>query len=111
MNNRILQIFEHSKLSRIDFANKLGISNAVLSHIASGRNKASLDLIMSILENFPTININWLLKGEGEMQIDPSFNKILLMKSEIEKTIDIAIENQLKFINELKLIKEKIEKL
>lgn len=55
-------------MSRTDFAAKLGISNAVLSHIASGRNKASLDFVIAILTKFPDISPDWLLLGRGEMK-------------------------------------------
>jgi hypothetical protein len=51
----------------MDFANKIGISNAVMSHISSGRNKASTDLILNILNHFPDISTDWLLLGQGEM--------------------------------------------
>lgn len=51
----------------MDFANKLNISNAVLSHITSGRNKASLDLVITILKHFPDISADWLLLDKGEM--------------------------------------------
>lgn len=67
LETRILEVFAHSGLSRIDFANKIGISNAVMSHISSGRNKASTDLILNILNNFPDISTDWLLLGQGEM--------------------------------------------
>lgn len=68
IETNILEVFNRSGLSRTDFAAKLGISNAVLSHIASGRNKASLDLVIAILTQFPDISPDWLLFGKGEMK-------------------------------------------
>lgn len=67
LENRILEIFLHSKLSRMEFAERLKISNAVLSHISSGRNKASTELVLAILKEFPEISTDWLLLGQGEM--------------------------------------------
>jgi DNA-binding XRE family transcriptional regulator len=64
---RILEVFKHAKLSRADFAQALGISNAVLSHISSGRNKPSLDLVLALLKKFPEIHPEWLLLGNGPM--------------------------------------------
>ncbi|MEY3982497.1 MAG: hypothetical protein RL160_54 [Bacteroidota bacterium] len=49
------------------FAQKAGISPAVLSHIASGRNAPSLDLVLAMLRLFPEIDLNWLLLGKGNM--------------------------------------------
>lgn len=68
IETNILEVFSRSGMSRTDFAARLGISNAVLSHIASGRNKASLDLVVAILNQFPDINPDWLLLGRGEMK-------------------------------------------
>lgn len=67
LENRILEVFQHSKLTRIEFADRLKISNAVLSHISSGRNKASTELVLAILKEFPEISTDWLLLGQGEM--------------------------------------------
>lgn len=67
VESKIIQVFTSSGLSRVDFANKLGISNAVLSHLASGRNKASLDLVIAILTHFPRISADWLILDKGEM--------------------------------------------
>jgi DNA-binding XRE family transcriptional regulator len=67
IETKILDIYNRSGLSRMDFANKLNISNAVLSHITSGRNKASLDLVVTILQHFPEISADWLLLDKGDM--------------------------------------------
>lgn len=64
---RILEVFKQSQLSRAEFAQALGISNAVLSHISSGRNKPSLDLVLALLDKFKDINPEWLLLGNGPM--------------------------------------------
>lgn len=79
IETKILQVFNRSGLTRIDFANKLQISNAVLSHITSGRNKASLDLVINILTHFPEISADWLLLDKGEMlrnELEHSSQKI-----------------------------------
>lgn len=67
MKDRILQIMKSASLSNAEFAEKIGISTSSLSHIFSGRNNPSLDVVMRIHKSYPTININWLLYGEGEM--------------------------------------------
>jgi predicted transcriptional regulator len=67
LEKRILEVFQYSKLSRMEFAERLKISNAVISHISSGRNKASMELIINLLNSFPEIDTNWLIKGVGDM--------------------------------------------
>ncbi len=54
-------------MNRGVFAQKAHISPAVLSHIASGRNAPSLDLILAILRLFPDVDMQWLLLGKGDM--------------------------------------------
>lgn len=68
MKERIIQIMQREGLSNADFAEKIGISTSSLSHIFSGRNNPSLDVVMRIHKACPYININWLLYGEGEME-------------------------------------------
>lgn len=64
---RIEELQGISKLDKKSFAERLGISAATLSHLSSGRNNPSLDLIISILENFNELSPDWLLFGRGEM--------------------------------------------
>ena len=55
-------------LTNADFAKKIGISTSSLSHIFSGRNNPSLDVVMCIHKACPYVNLYWLLYGEGEME-------------------------------------------
>lgn len=68
MKDRILQIMQKEGLSNVEFAEKLGISTSSLSHIFSGRNKPSLEVVMRIHKACPYVNLNWLLYGDGEME-------------------------------------------
>ena len=54
------------------FAEKLGISAASLSHILSGRNNPSLDVMMKIRKAFGYVSWEWLLEGVGEMEYAPT---------------------------------------
>lgn len=47
------------------FADKAGIQRASVSHILSGRNKISLDIVTRINAAFPDASLDWLIKGEG----------------------------------------------
>lgn len=67
MKERIIKIMEEREMSPSVFADKLNIGRAVLSHILTGRNKASIDVVMRILETFDDVNSDWLLFGKGEM--------------------------------------------
>ncbi len=104
IETKILQVYNRSGLSRIDFANKLHISNAVLSHITSGRNKASLDLVINILKHFPEISADWLLLDKGDMlrgELEHNAEKIKRnLLSHIE-SIKQTSQSTMKGLNEL----------
>lgn len=68
MKDRIIQIMNTEGLTPSRFAEEIGIQRAAISHITSGRNNPSLDVVTRILERFPSINPNWLLFGSGEMK-------------------------------------------
>ena len=48
-------------------AELLGIQPSGISHLISGRNKPSFDLLQKILRRFPNINPDWLLLDSEEM--------------------------------------------
>ena len=57
-------------LTNAEFAEKIEISTSSLSHIFSGRNKPSLDVVTRIHKACPYVNLYWLLNGEGEMEVN-----------------------------------------
>jgi plasmid maintenance system antidote protein VapI len=59
---------KNNNLSATKFADKIGVPRSGLSHVLKGRNKASLDYVLKIIEHFPQINSMWLLTGKGEME-------------------------------------------
>ena len=67
MNNRIKEIMTKEKLTSQRFAQKIGIQPSAVSHILSGRNKPSLDVIQKILNTYKYLNPDWLLLGTGPM--------------------------------------------
>ena len=68
IKDRILQIMEHEGLSSSRFAEAIGIQRAAMSHITSGRNNPSLDVLIKVLERFTYVAPDWLLFGKGEMR-------------------------------------------
>jgi transcriptional regulator with XRE-family HTH domain len=67
IKDRIKQIIDTENLSYSKFADIIGVQRSGISHIISGRNNPSLDVIQKILESFNFINTDWLLFGKGEM--------------------------------------------
>ena len=58
-------------LTQVEFAKKLGMTQAGISAIESGRVKTS-DRMIQILSNTFSISAEWLRTGEGEMLVEPS---------------------------------------
>ena len=67
MKNRIAEIIKKEELTSLKFANLIGIQPSAVSHILSGRNNPSMDVIQKILNTFRTINSDWLILGVGAM--------------------------------------------
>ena len=68
LNDRIAKIIAYSGLTPSEFADEIEVQRSNISHIASGRNKPSLDFLVKIKTRFPELQWDWLISGEGEMQ-------------------------------------------
>ncbi len=67
MIERLLLILKMKNISASKFADEIGVQRSSISHILSGRNNPSLDVVQKILKRFPDINPEWLLAGKGPM--------------------------------------------
>lgn len=83
MIDRIKQVMNYSGLTPTQFASELGINRSGLTHLFTGRNQPSLDLIKKILITFPQIKTEWLMMGMGSM-LKNEVNPISTEKSVIE---------------------------
>jgi len=67
IQDRILTIMSIKNVTNAEFAQAIGVQPSNISHILSGRNKPSLDLIMKIVDRYPEVRLEWLLQGQGSM--------------------------------------------
>ena len=67
MVDRIRKIIQVKKLSASAFADRIGVPRSTISHILSGRNNPSLDLVQKILDAFPDVQTEWMVRGYGNM--------------------------------------------
>ncbi len=65
MIDRIKHILEQKNLTPSRFADQIGIPRSTISHILSGRNKPSLEVMQKIINAFPDIPMEWLIIGKG----------------------------------------------
>ncbi|HEX8428018.1 helix-turn-helix domain-containing protein [Hymenobacter sp.] len=68
MVDRIRQILSARQLTPTQFADTIGVARPIVSHILSGRNKPSLEVVQKIIAAFPKLSLSWLLSGTGTME-------------------------------------------
>ncbi len=92
MIERIQLIMKSRNISAAQFADEIGVQRSSVSHILTGRNNPSLDIILKILQRFPEINSEWILTGNGAMiksEIGKSYlpaqNAIISTEKKIEQ--------------------------
>lgn len=113
MKNRIKQIMDNEDMSPAQFADRLNINRAVISHILNGRNNPSLDVVTKILTDFDYISPEWLISGKGSIYKEGhsgastliTNERDLFNQSEINSTITKSIieNNKEKALNEVNI--------
>ena len=77
LSAKIELLIQAKKLSASQFADTLGIPRRSISHILSGRNKPSLDVVQKILIAFPEIPAEELLDDKRDLSLTVSAPKVL----------------------------------
>lgn len=67
MVERIRTLLESRQLTPTQFADLIGVARPIISHVLSGRNKPSLDVVQRILAALPDLSMAWLLNGTEPM--------------------------------------------
>ena len=79
---RIELLMKCYDLTPSQFADKTGIQRASVSHIISGRNKPSLEVMLKIYDAFPEVDMKWLMMGVGEVPVRKSVQVVEKTASE-----------------------------
>ena len=64
---RLKLIIQHTGLSQKDFAERIGLSGNAITELLKGRSKGLSEKSLTAIAIEFSVNINWLLTGEGEM--------------------------------------------
>ena len=74
MNNdihiRILKVRNYNSLNQKDFADKTGVSESSIKKYEKGSSMPGGAFFLGLAQNFPDINLRWLLLGEEPMIIE-----------------------------------------
>jgi transcriptional regulator with XRE-family HTH domain len=65
---RLQELMSYYEISASKLADSIGIQRSSISHLLSGRNKPSLDFILKILDHYPEVSFDWLVKGKGNLE-------------------------------------------
>ena len=86
--DRVKKIISVNGLTSSSFADKIGVPRSSISHVLSGRNNPSLDLIIKILQSFDLIIRKFMyLTVSSYLHFDPALGHI---KPECNKIVVFA---------------------
>jgi transcriptional regulator with XRE-family HTH domain len=71
INDKIKQVLTMKNLSPSYLADDIGVQRSSISHILSGRNRPSLDIIQKIVRRFPEFTYEWFLESDLQLSTDP----------------------------------------
>jgi transcriptional regulator with XRE-family HTH domain len=85
---RIEEVVKHTGMNARQFASEIDLNPSTLSHVLSGRNNPSLDIMQKILKTFPNISPEWLILEQGTMFRKKNDSQMLsLFEPEEENTL------------------------
>ena len=94
MHTRLKQFLAAENLSQAQFADRIKIGKANISHVLAGRNKPGYEFITAIMSSFPQLNINWLFFGTGKMYgTTPSPSHDIPREAQMEYEPDLLFAN------------------
>lgn len=96
ITQRLQEIVTETGLDKKTFSEKVGINPGTLSHIFTGRNNPSLEVILQITNIYDEYSLEWLLKGEGE-----KFKKVKSPKVESMEIKNEELQYKLKLVKML----------
>lgn len=64
IGKRIKALIQGKGLTNSQFAQEIEVNPSIVSHILSGRNKVSLQVVLQIKQAFPEVDLQYLLTGE-----------------------------------------------
>lgn len=90
LKSRVRQVFDQLKVSANELQRITGISHSTISSQVTGKSKMVAATIMAILENYPIVSAEWLMRGTGKMILS-STEVVAMDKQGISKDEDTTI--------------------
>lgn len=104
IGQRLKEMIEEKDLTLLAFSEKVGIQRSSLSHLFSGRNKPSIDLLLKIKHRFPEIDLEWLITGKA-LKFNDASSEEGSDKAETAQKVDVTDVNTSDFVTDTQVIK------
>ncbi len=93
VKERLKKFIKSQKMTVSGFEKDINVSNGYVNSISKG---IGGEILLTILEKSPNLNLNWLLTGEGEMlknELKNSFNQTISGNNNTMAGNDMTIDN------------------
>ena len=90
-STRLKKLLEYLNVTPVSLAEKMGVQRTSFNHLLSGRNKPGFEFLTRLHGSYPSINLNWLISGQGHITTN-TVNKISLdeiNEPESHATVDL----------------------
>jgi len=87
LKDRLTAYLKYKGVNNSEFGRIVGVSNAYISSI---RKSIQPDKMSKISENFPDLNMSWLMTGEGEMLRPTIHQKIGNVKDSVLEEVNVV---------------------
>ncbi len=81
---KIVYLMQQKSLTAAKFADLIGVQRATISHILSGRNNPSLEVIQKIMDTFQEVKPEWLF---GEVEELPNGNSKITNDTNVNSNV------------------------
>ena len=89
--NRLVMFKEHSGMNLNAFSTKIGMEQSTLHYQFHGKRALSLDTIINTLDAYNELSAEWLLRGNGEMQL-PEPEETSAEELKADKRLDALVD-------------------
>lgn len=90
---RINQLIEKERITPRKLAETIGVGPQSVYNYLTGKQKAPMSFVMMILESFPDVSAEWLIRGNGEMFLPSKKSHYLDMAERLHGT-SLASEDE-----------------
>lgn len=110
LNDKIVTLIEALGFSNTKFADTISVSRPTISHIISGRNKPSIDIIQKIMAVYPELGYKWFMDEEdfdpdtllelGKLQQEDDLSETPQSKSTTTNSENMSSKNNQPYSNQ-----------